>query len=203
MTRKKGQLTTSDYLTIEDFKRLLDGLHQDKLFAWEFYCRVSFYTAFRASDVRSLTWQDLLNRKELMRVEQKTAKGRRIVLEEGFANEVSHFYQLLGSPAVDEPFFCNHRTGKVYGLEYINLKFKQFRVRYQLKVGAFSTHSIRKTFARYYFDSENCTTEALMTLKDLLNHADVSTTARYIGLKQDMINRAYSSAFSAISLNEY
>lgn len=105
MTRKKGQLTTSDYLTIEDFKRLLDGLHQDKLFAWEFYCRVSFYTAFRASDVRSLTWQDLLNRKELMRVEQKTAKGRRIVLEEGFANEVSHFYQLLGSPAVDEPFF--------------------------------------------------------------------------------------------------
>lgn len=57
----KGQKTTSDYLPIEEFIRFLEGLHNDKLYSWEFYCRISFYTALRVSDVLTLKWNDLLN----------------------------------------------------------------------------------------------------------------------------------------------
>ena len=35
MTRIKGQLTTSDYLPIEEFNRLCDCLRKDKLYTWE------------------------------------------------------------------------------------------------------------------------------------------------------------------------
>lgn len=197
----KGQKTTSDYLPIEEFIRFLEGLHDDKLYSWEFYCRISFYTALRVSDVLTLKWSDLLNHKELMKVEQKTTKGRRIKLETGLTQEIAFFYQLLGSPDINQPFFLNPRTGKAYGKDYINRKLKYFRVKYRLNVGAFSTHSLRKTFARYYFESQDCSTEAMLTLKGLLNHADLSTTSRYIGLKQDKEDEAYYSAFHAVSLN--
>lgn len=191
---KKGQITTSDYFPIEEFIRLLDCLHNDGLYKWEFYCRISFYTALRASDVLSLTWNDLLNHKELRKVEQKTTKGRRIKLDDETAEEITSFYQLLGAPHIKEPFFCNPRTGKAYGLEYINKKLKYFRIKYRLKIQAFSTHTFRKTFARNYFESEDCSTEAILTLQALLNHTNISTTSRYIGLKQDRIEQAYSSA---------
>lgn len=196
---KKGQLTTSDYFPIYEFIRLLECLNNDKLYKWELYCRISFYTALRASDVLSLTWHDLLNRKELMKIERKTTKGRRIKLDIGTAEEITSFYQLLGNPDINQPFFCNPKTGKAYGLEYINKKLKRFRVKYRLEIQAFSTHTFRKTFARNYFETENCSTEAILTLKELLNHADISTTSRYIGLKQDRIDQAYYSAYHALN----
>ena len=202
MTRIKGQLTTSDYLPIEEFIRLLECLHNDGLYTWELYFRISFCTALRVSDVLSLTWKDLLNREELMKIEKKTTKGRRIKLEKAFAEEIAYFYKLIGTPDVTLPFFCNPQTGKAYGREYINWKLKRFREKYSLKVIAFSTHSIRKTFARYYYESEDCSTDSVLTLQSLLNHRDVTTTSRYLGLKKDLADKAYSTAFNAIAINK-
>lgn len=42
---RKGQATTSDYLPFEELKKLFDGLHKDKLYKWEAYCKVSYCTA--------------------------------------------------------------------------------------------------------------------------------------------------------------
>lgn len=74
MTRIKGQLTTADYLPIEVFRKLLDDLERDHEYLWETYCWLSFCTAFRASDVRTLQWRDVLRRQELVRIEKKTGK---------------------------------------------------------------------------------------------------------------------------------
>ena len=72
MTRIKGQLTTADYLPYKEFLRLLDALDRDREYLGETYCWLSFCTAFRASDVRTLKWKDVLGKKELVRIEQKT-----------------------------------------------------------------------------------------------------------------------------------
>ena len=74
MTRIKGQLTTSDYLPIEEFNRLCECLRKDKLYTWELYCRVAFCTALRASDVLTLRWSDILDTEELVKIEQKTKR---------------------------------------------------------------------------------------------------------------------------------
>ena len=54
MTRIKGQLTTADYLPYKEFLRLLDALDRDGEYLGETYCWLSFCTAFRASNVRTL-----------------------------------------------------------------------------------------------------------------------------------------------------
>lgn len=77
MTRIKGQLTTADYLPYKEFLRLLDALDRDGEYLGETYCWLSFCTAFRASDVRTLKWKDVLGKKELVRIEQKTQKSRK------------------------------------------------------------------------------------------------------------------------------
>ena len=54
MTRIKGQLTTADYLPIAEFYKLINNLEADGQYMWEAYCWLSFCTAFRCSDVRTL-----------------------------------------------------------------------------------------------------------------------------------------------------
>ena len=78
MTRIKGQLTTADYLPIDEFHKLIRGLESDGDYMWATYCWLSFCTAFRCSDVRTLRWRDVLNRSELTRIEQKTKKSRMV-----------------------------------------------------------------------------------------------------------------------------
>lgn len=78
MARIKGKLTTADYLPIEEFSYLIDCLHNDKEYIWELYCRLSFCTALRASDVLSLTWETILHKEYFDITEQKTKKSRRI-----------------------------------------------------------------------------------------------------------------------------
>lgn len=54
MGKIKGEIVESEPLQIEDFKRLLECLSTDKKYWIELYCRVSFCTALRVSDVLSL-----------------------------------------------------------------------------------------------------------------------------------------------------
>lgn len=75
MTRIKGQLTTADYLPYKEFLRLLDALDRDGEYLGETYCWLSFCTAFRASDVRTLKWKDVLGKKELVAENTKEPQG--------------------------------------------------------------------------------------------------------------------------------
>lgn len=101
MTRIKGQLTTADYLPYKEFLRLLDALDRDGEYLGETYCWLSFCTAFRASDVRTLKWKDVLGKKELVRIEQKTQKSRKVKFNAGVVEKTAGLYEKLGRPATD------------------------------------------------------------------------------------------------------
>lgn len=96
MTRIKGQLTTADYLPYKEFLRLLDALDRDGEYLGETYCWLSFCTAFRASDVRTLKWKDVLGKKELVRIEQKTQKSRKVKFNAGVVEKTAGLYEKLG-----------------------------------------------------------------------------------------------------------
>ena len=171
MTRIKGQLTTADYLPIAEYNRLVRGLEKDGEYLWETYCWLSFCTACRASDVRTLRWKDILGKSAMTRIEQKTKKNRLIK----FNRDVQE------------------RTGKPYSLEYINRLLKVFKVRYRLPIRAFSTHTFRKTFGRYVYELMGRSAEGLILLNQIFRHSNLETTRRYIGLAQEDIDKVFDS----------
>lgn len=190
---RKGLSTTADYLPFEELKKLFEGLHGDKLYKWEAYCKVSYCTAFRISDVRTTTWKDILHQSELIKMEQKTKKSRLITFSQEIADNIAQLYELTGSPDLSLSVICNPYTRQPYSREYINRRLKYFRVRYQIKIRHFSTHSFRKTFARNTFEANGGTMKALSLIQKILNHKNPQTTLIYMGYVQDDINEIYNS----------
>ena len=193
MTRIKGQLTTADYLPIAEYYRLLQELEKDGLYLWEAYCWLSFCTAFRASDVRVLKWEDVLGKNEMVRTEQKTQKSRLVKFNRAVREKNALLYGLLGSPDIRQFIFANPRTGNPYSLEYINRLLKVFRGRYRIPIRAFSTHTFRKTFGRYVYEMMGRSAEALILLNQIFRHSNLETTRRYIGLTQEDIDKVFNS----------
>lgn len=190
---KKNQLTTSDYLEFNEYERLLEKLHENKEFYWEMYARVSFCTACRASDVLDLKWKDILNRPQLVVVEKKTKKARKIPFNHSVQKKIEELYKLLGEPDVNGLIFGNKTTDKPITIQYVNQKLKEFKVKYRIKIGNFSTHTFRKTFGRYVYDSNNRSAESLILLNKILNHSSINVTKTYIGITQDEIDNIYNS----------
>ena len=94
MTRIRGQLTTADYLPMDMFRKLLDALEKDGEYLWATYCWLSFCTAFRASDVRTLRWKDVLGRNRLVKTEKKTRKSRMVKFSLYVQEKTRHLYDL-------------------------------------------------------------------------------------------------------------
>lgn len=193
MTRIRGQLTTADYLPIDTFRGLLDALEKDGEYLWETYCWLSFCTAFRASDVRTLRWKDVLNRRELVKTEKKTRKNRLVKFSRYVQEKTRRLYELQGCPEADNLIFMNPQTGNPYSLEYINRLLKVFRVRYRIPIRAFSTHTFRKTFGRYVYEMTGRKAEGLILLNQIFRHSNLETTRRYIGLAQEDIDKVFDS----------
>lgn len=193
MSREKGRLTTADYLPIKDFNRLVDSLHKDKLYMWELYCRLSFCTALRASDILTLIWEDILDKKFLDKMEQKTKKGRRITFNPSVQQKIKELYELQGEPDKKGSPFLNPKTKSHYSLEYINRLLKEFKFRYRLPIKAFSTHTFRKTFGRYVYESNGRSAESLILLNSIFRHSSIDITKVYIGLRQAEIDQVFNS----------
>jgi len=189
---KKNQLTKSDYLSQSDFKKLLNGLHEDKQYIWELYARISFCTALRSSDVLSLRWSDVINKNEIVKVEKKTRKTRRVPINNSIKNKIQNLYNILDCPNRNDLIFVSKITGRAMTIQYINNKTKAWKIRYKLTLGNFSTHTFRKTFGRYIYDSTENKSEALVILNSIFKHSSIDITKVYIGLREDEINSAFN-----------
>lgn len=190
---KKNQLTTADHMEYSEYEKLLEGLHKDKEYFWELYARVAFCTACRAGDVLNLRWIDILDKDETTIVEQKTKKPRRITFNKSVKNKIHKLWELLGEPNKAEYIFKNPKTGGAITIQCVNQKLKKFRFKYQIKIGHFSTHSFRKTFGRYVYDTSNHSAESLILLNKILNHSSIQVTKAYIGITQEEIRSIYDS----------
>ncbi len=189
----KGQLTTADYLSIEEFNHLCESLHNDRLFLWELYCRLQFCTGFRRKDVLSLKWEDVLDKDELIKIESKTGKARMVDFNESVKLKILELYNLLGEPAPESIIMYNKRLGKPYHRDSINNKLKIFKYNYKLSIGNFSTHTFRKTFGRFVYEINGRSAESLILLNTIFRHDSIETTKRYIGLRKDEIKQVFQS----------
>ena len=95
----------------------------------------------------------------------------------------------------DRPCFLN-RYGSIISLQMANREFKSIRVKYQLRIDNFSTHTKRKTWARKIYENENAEERgelALLKLSELLNHSSPAISRRYIGPRQQELGEVYDS----------
>lgn len=190
---KKNQLTVADHLEYSEYLKLLEGLHNDKEYFWELYARLSFCTACRASDVLKLRWVDILDKTETVVLEKKTSKPRKISFNKSVRDKLKELWNLMGCPNKALYIFQTSRTGNPMTIQNVNQQLKLFKFRYRLNINHFSTHTFRKTFGRYVYDTNGHSAESLILLNKILNHSNIQVTKTYIGITQDEINDVFNS----------
>lgn len=190
---KKNQLTTSDHLPYDEFTRLLDCLHNDEEYRWEMFARLSFCTACRASDTLRFRWKDVLGVSAVTVVEQKTQKTRKIPFNPSVQKSFDELWKALGCPDKNDYIMASRQGDKPLTIQFVNMKLKEFKAKYRLKIENFSTHTFRKTFGRYVYDTNNHSAESLLLLNKILNHHSIQVTKTYIGITQDEIAGVYAS----------
>lgn len=188
---KKFQNTTADYLEWDSNILLISKLFQDQNYKFSLLIALGSFFGIRISDLLSLKWCDILNTDFLNIIEKKTQKKRTIKINEQLKKHILACYKEIKPLSSNDSIFRSQK-GSVYSVQRINVIFKEVRVKYNLKIKNFSTHSMRKTFGRQVYNNAGSNAElALVKLSELFNHSDVRTTRKYLGLRIEELMEAY------------
>ena len=189
----KGSITTADYLPYEDYKRLLKGLEDDGKFRWCIYCTLSFCLGLRISDILKLKWGDVIHQGSIVVTEKKTGKTKRIPIGESASERVEYMYRKLGKPKYAEYIMSNYTGEKPVSSQYVNRTLKDWIGKYDLPIQNFSSHTFRKTFGRYVYESNGRTEESLIILNRIFRHHSIKTTIIYIGLTDEEVGKVFEN----------
>ena len=192
---QKHAYTTADYLPWDSATSLIRKLYRNGDYRMSLFIGCGAFFGLRVSDLLSLTWNQILTGEEFAIYEQKTGKRRVIRINSGFQAHVQDCFNALGVKDSEECCFLN-RYGGLISLQMINRHLKAIKVKYQLRINNFSTHSLRKTWARRVYENENAQGRgdmALLKLSELMNHSSPAITRRYIGLRQQELGEVYDN----------
>lgn len=185
--------TTSDYLPWDTMLNLIHKLYRDGNYRLSLLIGCGAFFGLRISDLRNLTWSQLLDGETISINETKTGKHRTIRINSGFRRHILDCYRALGINNSCEKAFISQK-GTPYSTQRINILLKEIKTRYGLKIEHFSTHSLRKTFGRRVVEQAGTQSEmALIKLSEIFNHASPMVTRRYLGIRQQELNEVYDS----------
>ena len=188
----KGSYTTATPLDWDEAVSLMNRLYRDGNYRISLLVGCGIFFGLRVSDLLRLTWHDLLDEDTFIIYEQKTNKRRIIKVNDTFRRTIIlPCYEKLHISQRGEPVFLS-KIGKPYTTDRLNVMLKEIRVRYRLSVKRFSTHSLRKTFAkRVYTMAGDRSEDALVRLSEMFGHSSTAITRRYIGLTQSAMMDTY------------
>jgi len=188
---KKYQNTTADYLEWDSNILLISKLFQDQNYKFSLLIALGSFFGIRISDLLNLKWCNILNTETLTIIEKKTKKQRTIKVNDQLKKHIQSCYKEINPSSPNDNIFISQK-GSVYSVQRINVVFKEIRVKYNLKIKNFSTHTMRKTFGRQVYNNAGNNSElALVKLSELFNHSDVRTTRKYLGLRSEELMEAY------------
>lgn len=188
----KGQYTTADYLPWNEAMMLVKKLYRDGRYRDSMMVATGFMTGLRISDILRLTFGDILNNEILTINEKKTGKRREIPLSKDYKKHVEDCFKALGLSDSTKPMFLSYQ-GSVITIQMVNKTLHGLKDRYSLSVDHFTSHSLRKTFARRIYDTATDREYALIKLGSVLGHSNVSITRRYLGIKREEILDCYAA----------
>ncbi|BFK46574.1 tyrosine-type recombinase/integrase [Alistipes sp. i18-0019-D1] len=189
----KGVSTTSEPLESSDYYALIEHLERDGKYRWALFCVIACTMGLRVSDVKRLTWEDLLAGNLHFVDEIKTGKNRRVKINDSVRRKYLEYYDRMGRPPLEQLVFFSKRTGRAYTTQNINQHLRNFRQKYLLPVTHFSSHSLRKTLGKKIYEDHGRSEFGLMLVNKTFNHRDIQTSERYIGVATNTLESVYDS----------
>lgn len=187
----QGSRTTADFLHWNDMLVLVQLLIRDGRVKLALLIATGCYTGLRVSDLLTLRWEQFLHQEYLTITEQKTGKRRRIKLNGELLALYGKLLPKCGIDKREELVFLNAKTGKVFSVQHLNRLLKGLRFTYRLKIGNFSTHTLRKTFGRHIWEQSGYSERAITLLSEIFNHSSYRITRRYLGINDEDIDSVY------------
>ena len=183
--------TTADYLDWNVMLNLIRKLYRDGDFRMSLFIGCGCFFGIRVSDLRKLTWAMLLQNDMFVINEQKTGKRRIIKINSDFQKHIQQCFEALEIKNMDEACFLS-RKNMVMSTQRINVRLKEIKKKYNIKIDNFSCHSLRKAFGRKVFESSGENAQmALVKLSELFNHSSVAITKIYLGLREKELLETY------------
>lgn len=143
---------------------------------------VGINTGLRISDILSLKVSDVRNQTHLTLREKKTSKIKRIKIM-GISRELEDYIEGM----LDEQYLFPSKKGhnqpitRVQAYRILNKAANAIGLREEI-----GTHTLRKTYGYHFYQK----TKDVALLQELFNHSSPSVTLRYIGINQDVMDRA-------------
>lgn len=138
-------------------------------------------TGLRISDLLKLKVEDVRRRTHIVITEEKTDKKKRFIINRNLEVQIEEYTTGMDD---EDYLFPSQKTGKPV------TRVQAYRILNQAagKVGLeeIGTHTLRKTFGYHFYQK----TKDVALLQELFNHSAPSVTLRYIGINQDVMDRA-------------
>jgi integrase len=190
MSAKFSQ-TTSDYLEWNQSMNLIRNLYNDGNYRMSLLISFGSFWGLRISDILSLKWEHVYDKEEFTIVEKKTRKSRDIKINAQLRRHIEDCHKNIRPRMLNEYIFTSQK-GSIYSIQRINVILKDMKVKYNLKIKNFSSHSLRKCFGREIFNRSAENAElAIVKLSQLFNHSNPSITRRYLGISQKELLDTY------------
>ena len=151
------------------------------------------YFGLRIKDLLNLTWSDVIDKNEFTITENKTGKRRLITLNVNVKEVLQHVYKsrkVKRSFSDDDFLFVNRWNDKLT-IQYINRRLHEIFLKYNVRVGNGSSHTLRKTFGKRVWEMDGQSEKSLVYLSEIFSHSSINTTKRYIGIVQQNIENIY------------
>lgn len=143
---------------------------------------VGINTGLRISDILTLKVKDVRDQTHLTLKEKKTSKIKRLKIT-GISEELYNYTENMD----DEDYLFASQKGhnqpitRVQAYRILNNAAQKVGIREEI-----GTHTLRKTYGYHFYQK----TKDVALLQELFNHSSPSVTLRYIGINQDVMDRA-------------
>ncbi len=176
---------TSDYLTTDELKRLNRHFQKEQNYQMALLIEFGFRTLLRFSDLSRFTWESVLNKDELFLIEKKTGKRRVIKIGAVLKSLLIEYYEIMHQPDLHDIIFkyTLRHTNRLlqYGARSVGIRKKRI-----------STHSLRKSGARFLYEENNRSEDVFLKISMILNHSNTQVSRRYLGITKEEISDVYA-----------
>jgi site-specific recombinase XerD len=166
-------------MSADEVKALITGVQNIK---HRTIIMVLYSTGMRLAEICALKIADIDSKNMRIKVVQgKGSKDRFTLLSEPVLLELRAYY-LIYRPEVY--LFNGRTTGKAMSLRNVQHLVQKAMIQMGLDSNKYSVHTIRHSFATHLVDNGT----DLHTVKELLGHTNLQTTATYLHLSTERIN---------------
>ena len=172
---------------------LLQRLKRDNRLQDYLLVATGCYFGLRIKDLLNLSWSDVIDKNEFIVTESKTGKKRLITLNVNVKEVLQHVYKSRKNKRgfSDDDFLFVNRWNDQLSVQYVNRRLHEIFLKYNVRVGNGSSHTLRKTFGKRVWEMDNQSEKSLVYLSEIFSHSSINTTKRYIGIVQQNIENIY------------